>query len=280
MLKLLRANLVRLVMGKIFIVCAVVMALYGLFICIAMHYSMHLNNTQIPFDNIFMNGYGFEGTIAIPGILMAVLCSVFIGTEFSDGTIRNKLIVGRTRTEIYLSNFVTCAVAGIFLNIIYIIIVCIVGIPLFGLIQVSASIMLRLILDGTLMLISYAAVFNLLSMLIQNKTTTSIISIIGVMVIMIISIDMIFRIREPEFVDAFKIVSGEEIWTKVRNTRYLSESARAVCQFIIDLLPTGQSLQISGMTAPHLWLMALYSTLLTIAANIAGVLFFKRKDLK
>ncbi|MDF2985938.1 MAG: hypothetical protein K0R50_1448, partial [Eubacterium sp.] len=174
----------------------------------------------------------------------------------------------------------TCAVAGIVLNITYIVVVCAVGIPLFGFFHASAAVMLKLILDGTLMLVSYAAVFNFLSMMIQNKTTTAIISLIGVMVIMFVSIVLIARIAEPEFIDALEIVNGEQVWKTIRNTRYLSETARAVCQFIIDVLPTGQSLQISGMTAPHLWLMALYSTITTLAANIAGVFIFRRKDLK
>ena len=280
MAKLLRANFARLRKERIFLICAAVMALYGLFLCIALNYSMHLNNTEIAFDGVFLYGYGLYGYIAIPGILMAALCSVFIGTEYSDGTIRNKLIVGRTRTEIYLSNFLTCAAAGILLNLSYIIVVCAVGIPLFGFFHASASVMLKLILDGTLMMVSYAAVFNLMSMLVQNKTTAAILGLIGVIVIMIVSIELISRIAAPEFIDAIEIKNGEQVWKTIRNTRYLSGTARAVCQFVIDLLPTGQSLQISGMTAPHLWLMALYSTMMTLAANAAGVFFFRRKDLK
>lgn len=280
MTKLLRANFARLRKEKIFLICAAVMVLYGLFLCIALNYSMHLNNMEIAFDGIFLYGYGLHGYIAIPGILMAALCSVFIGTEYSDGTIRNKLIVGRTRTEIYLSNFLTCAAAGILLNLSYFIIVCAVGIPLFGFFHASASIMLKLILDGTLMMVSYAAIFNLMSMLMQNKTTVAILGLIGVILVMIVSIELISRIAAPEFIDAIEIKDGEQVWKTIRNTRYLSGTARAVCQFVIDLLPTGQSLQISGMTAPHLWLMALYSTMMTLAANAAGVFFFRRKDLK
>jgi hypothetical protein len=281
MTKLLRANFARLRKEKIFLVCAAVMVLYGVILCIAVNYSMHVNNTEIPFDSVFLYGYGLYGYLAIPGILMATLCSVFIGTEHSDGTIRNKLVVGRTRTEIYLSNFLTCAVAGVLLNICYFVVACAVGIPLFGFFHASVSVMLKLILDGTLMMVSYAAVFNILSMLIQNKTTTAIISLIGVIAVMCVSIVLITRIAEPEFIDGIEIsASGEQIWTTVRNTRYLSKTARAVCQFVVDLLPTGQSLQISGMTAPHLWLMMLYSAIITITANIAGVFFFRRKDLK
>lgn len=281
MTKLLRANFARLRKDKVFLVCAAAMVLYAVTLCIAMNYSMHANHTEVPFDSVFFYGYGLGGYLTIPGILMAALCSVFIGTEHSDGTVRNKLIVGRTRTEIYLSNFLTCAAAGVILNICYFVVVCAVGIPLFGFFHASLSIILKLILDGTLMMVSYAAIFNLLSMLIQNKTTTAIVSLIGVIAVMCVSIILIARIAEPEFIEGIEIsASGEQVWTTIRNTRYLSEAARAVYQFVIDLLPTGQSLQISGMTAPHLWLMVVYSAAITIAANVTGVFFFRRKDLK
>lgn len=37
------------------------------------------------------------------GILSAIFCSLFTGTEYSDGTIRNKIVVGHSRISIYLS---------------------------------------------------------------------------------------------------------------------------------------------------------------------------------
>ena len=63
----------------------------------------------------FLNSFGVSGFVALPGIVMAAFCSMFIGTEFSDGTMRNKLIVGHRRREIYFTNFLTCALSGIFL---------------------------------------------------------------------------------------------------------------------------------------------------------------------
>ena len=38
---------------------------------------------------------GFFARALFIGIILAVFCSLFIGTEHNDGTIRNKIIVGQ-----------------------------------------------------------------------------------------------------------------------------------------------------------------------------------------
>ena len=66
---------------------------------------------------------GFFGCALFIGIVMAVFCSLFIGTEYSEGTIRNKIIIGQKRGTVYLSNFYymlfgkRCYVYGIFYSV-------------------------------------------------------------------------------------------------------------------------------------------------------------------
>lgn len=84
---------------------------------------------------------------------------MFIGTEFSDGTMRNKLIVGHRRREIYFTNFLTCALSGIFFNLVYLALVSLIGIPLFGGFQLETGTLLLLMTDGMLAIIAYACNF-------------------------------------------------------------------------------------------------------------------------
>ena len=53
------------------------------------------------------------------GAFLALLISMFLGTEFSEGTIRNKLCIGHKRNEIFLSNFISCALATIALTAVW-----------------------------------------------------------------------------------------------------------------------------------------------------------------
>ena len=56
----------------------------------------------------FEDSPAFSRYTSIIGVVIAVFVSMFFGTEYSDGTIRNKLITGRSRVSIYLANLVWC----------------------------------------------------------------------------------------------------------------------------------------------------------------------------
>ena len=56
------------------------------------------------------------------GAFLALLISMFLGTEFSEGTIRNKLCIGHKRDEVFLSNFISCALATIALTSVWLLI--------------------------------------------------------------------------------------------------------------------------------------------------------------
>ena len=65
-------------------------------------------------------------------LIQAPFLSVYLGTEFSEGTIRNKLVAGHSRPAVYLSNLILCAIAGVLLCLGYIAAVLAVGLPLLG----------------------------------------------------------------------------------------------------------------------------------------------------
>ena len=95
--KLLSANFSRMKKDKIFWIGIAFMLCLGIFSNI-LYYKQ---NIQYPEYTITLD-MGFFTPAMFIGIIASVFCSLFIGTEYSDGTIRNKISVGHSRTIIYL----------------------------------------------------------------------------------------------------------------------------------------------------------------------------------
>ena len=101
MIKLLKSNFYRLKKSMSFWVLLIIMGFWGMFI--------YNNYNPIDCGNCDYNRIG-EVLFVFPGfvfILLPIFTSLFLGTEYSDGGIKNKVIKGHTRTNIYLSNLLT-----------------------------------------------------------------------------------------------------------------------------------------------------------------------------
>lgn len=273
--KLLFANINRLKKEKSFWITTGIMFLLGIYIC----YTEFQNSTRYK-DNITLDSF-FFGTIAMIGVIIGAFSSMYIGTEYSDGTIRNKIVIGHTRKNIYFSNFIICSVVGVISYLFYAVVVCLIGIPMFGFFQNSISLILMMFLDSLLLITLYGAIFNLIAMLITNKAHAAIISMLGIIVAIIVAVIVLGRLQEPEMLTNMTyMIDAQQMSDMMPNPRYLTGVKRNVFQTILDILPTGQGLQISGVIAPNPGLMAIYSVILIILTNIIGVFSFSRKDLK
>ncbi|MEN6489658.1 MAG: ABC transporter permease subunit [Smithella sp.] len=272
MSKLLRANFVRLKKDKVFWIGMAFMFAFGIFGVI----QKCINDPTAPPDQLL-----FIFPVLI-GIVSAAFCSLYIGTEYSDGTIRNKLIIGHKRSIVYLSNFITCSAAGILMSLSYITAVAVLGFPLLGLPQMNAGAAIILLLTSLVMIIACTALFTLLCMLNQNKAVAAVVCILSIIVLLVLASMIKSRLDAPEFYNSYIITdsSGNTATEPVRNPLYLEGTKREVYQFFLDFLPTGQAIEISSQTTPHLWLMPLYSLFIAIASTLSGVLCFYKRDLK
>ena len=99
MRKLLRANFARLWKDKVFWGALVVLACYGVLGCISQYRLVEEGyDVTDQYSRIFLNVYLFNS------VAFAAFTNLFLGCEYSDGTIRNKLVTGASRMQIYLSN--------------------------------------------------------------------------------------------------------------------------------------------------------------------------------
>ncbi|MGI6014794.1 MAG: ABC transporter permease subunit [Oscillospiraceae bacterium] len=222
-----------------------------------------------------------NGTL-IP-IVIAVFIGIFIGTEYSDGTMRNKLIVGHTRTSIYCSNFVVCIAASALMHIAYVTVILCAGIPLLGKMQTDLTVLFQYFSCSLVIIAAFTAIFLLISMLIQSKSTGAVAAIIVSLVLLFSAMMINNRLTAPEYYDAYTYTddSGNEHTVEAeRNPQYLTGTKRQVYEFLWDALPSCQILQISSQNAEHLGTLSLYSFAIVILAIPCGTLIFRKKDLK
>ena len=283
MTKLLRAGFVRLKKDRMFWIGIIFMVVVGLFVPVRNYFDAKESGYMPTFDSYF---FGFP---LFTGVIAAVFVSLFVGTEYSDGTMRNKIVVGHTRSAIYLSNLVVNIAAAFITNLAFVIAVSAVGIPLFGPLTIGTRGVLLLLSVSVLMMVAFTAIFTLLGMLIQNRTIVAIVSILGVVILFIAAMTINQKLNEPEFYQYFtygtygesgEVTTDAEGMETMPNPNYLQPQQRTVYEFFYDFLPTGQSMQISNRSAAHPWQMMLYSLSIIVVTTACGVFFFRRKDLK
>lgn len=274
MIKLLNASFTRLRKTKIFWLLTIFSILFAFFMINTKYSDMKLYNEVIEVEQLMIN-YS-----TIVGIVIAIFTSLFLGVEYSDGTIRNKIIIGHKRANIYLSNLLTVIITSLFSYILFIAVISAIGIPLFGGLTMKLSTLLKIIGCIFMTIISFSSIYTFIAMLISNKTITAITCIMLTLGMMMISVVCFNVINAEPTIPQGYYDNGELKYEQVQNPRYPSELKRNVYQTIVDILPSGQMFQIAGRTTANLKVLPLYSLVVFIVFTGTGIILFNKKDLR
>lgn len=271
---LLHAGFFRLKKNKTLYGCLLFILAYNLFVFISQYINMKKTDCDYYLDPLFFN------FLMITGILTSITVSLFIGTEYQDGTIRNKLISGLSRSKIYLSNFTLSLLAALsFVAFGYLTSIAL-GIPLFGSFRMPTDMLIPRILLGILHVVTYVAIFNLITMLCSNKTYAAVICILLTFFIIFASSFVLNSLSQPESIEQLRMQGGEMITEYVKNPNYLTGIKREIYQNILDFLPAGQIMQIFNSSKLHLIRILFYTVITISGSNIIGMAFFAKKDIK
>lgn len=247
MYNLLSANITRLFINKAFWMTALFMAIME---CSFGYILLDQNSTRIDLI-LFISLQGI-------GIIVSIFYSLFLGTEYNDGTIRNKLIIGHRRQNIYLASFIT----GIFAVTILLMMWGLIGGILALISQTSINMTIGQIalmgLIGWLACISYIAIFNFIGMISSNKARTSIVCILTAFILMVMGY-LCYSLARPGFLSQFQVI---------------------IFQFLFDVNPYGQIFQFMSVDTMTLWKLCAYALSLTTLISGLGIYLFHRKDLK
>lgn len=275
MRKLLSADFSRLWKDKIFWFGTLFMFGLGVFAVCSKYSDIIRYNERELLDDALL------AYVPIIGCCSAVFSSMFLGTEYSDGTIRNKLIVGHMRSSIYLSDWLTNIVAAIIMSIAFLFSYCTFG---FFLLEAPNSPLGKIFFYLSISfftVIAYASIFNMLAILITKKSTSAVLCLLTFFGLLVLALVIRAKLDAPEFISGYIMTSnGLEQTSPKPNPKYLQPAARKVYQFFLDILPTGQSIQLSAFDVLHPFLMIVYSTVISVITTFLGIFAFQKKNLK
>ncbi|MGM9670646.1 MAG: ABC transporter permease subunit [Oscillospiraceae bacterium] len=278
MRKLLSANFTRLWKNKVFWLGMIFMFGIGIAVVGNQYWELRKFGLEPVLDSALRTYAIFIGVAA------AVVCGLFLGTEYSDGTVRNKLIVGLTRSAIYFANLIVCTAAALLLCAAYFAAVCALGILLLGGFHGAAGGIFLQLGVGLAMVAATAALLTLIGMLCQSRAHASVLCILLILVLLFAATYLHSRLSEPEIYEGYAYMDDSDQRVEVAaepNPQYLRGNARAVYAFLLDFLPTGQAVQITmrGGVA-NTWQATLYSLILVLASTLVGLMIFRKKDIK
>lgn len=219
--------------------------------------------------------------IPVTGLCSAVFGSMFVGTEYSDGTLRNKLIVGHTRESIYCSNLILCIGASLLMALSGLLSYTALGCLLLHAPAAPIKLILLYVLISMFTVTAYASLFCMLSMLIPKKSVTAVTCLLVFGGLLVAGMTIQAKLNAPEFQTGYIMgANGLEPAPPTPNPKYLQPEERKVWQFFFDLLPVGQGIQLITFSVFHPLRLMLYSVLIDVVATVAGLIAFRRKNLK
>lgn len=275
MRNLLRAGGARLGKNRMFWILVLVMFGMGAYMAGAQYMNNIRYQEQVTFDDCMFN------YVIMIGCCSAIFCSLFTGTEYSDGTIRNKLLVGHTRWAIYCSELIISILAVFAMVLAFLISYSVLGLILLPAAQLPVETILFYVVISLLTSLEFVSVYHMLTMLIPRKSAAAVVCLLLFMILMVLAMVIWGRLQAPEFVSGYSLtVNGIEQMDPEPNPKYLQPAARRIYQCFLDILPSGQGLQLASREIVHPAFLMIYAAAVSAVTTIVGFFAFGKKDLK
>ena len=277
MRNLLSAGFVRLWKSKAFWLSCLLLA--GT--TVASIWTRYMDERQIGYRHNLDSAFiGYVLTIAF---LIPVVCALLIGAEHADGAIRNKVICGHRKTQVYLSNLILTSVASLLMCTAAVVPGLCVGLPLlegFVMGPVRAALFFAAVYTLSL---AWAAIFTALTMLVSNRTVSAVAAMLLSLALLAAGAYLEGRLEARPTVQGYVLTVNGTVAEveEYPNPAYLPEGpVRSVFRFLSDFTPGGQTLQHVNTAVEHLETFMLYDAVVVVLTTGAGLALFKRKDLK
>lgn len=212
---------------------------------------------------------------------IAVFTGLYIGTDHSEGALRNRLVAGHSRREVYLSQLGVTAAAALAFTAAWLAGCGAVALFHRSFWQLKAGFTLCYILVAASSALALAALLTTVGMLTEKKSSAAVAAILLVVGLLLAATWLYSHLQEPEMESGLIITANGMEWGEpTPNPRYVSGVLRQVCQALLAATPTGQVVLLGDLAVPHPAGSLLSSAGIVLVTTLAGTALFGKKDLK
>jgi len=236
-----------------------------------------INNPRIYVEDILFC------MLPVSSFVFALFISMRLGTEFEEHTIRNKLIVGYSRTQVYFSEYLTCMAASIILLAVMLLCSSLFGLFLSLEFLSDWTDIAFLVFGCVLMALVFSAMFVGICMNVGSKAASLVASIVFLFAILLLASFCINALEEPSMAYTNVIISvedGVQFGDLVENPAYVDGTQRMIYELIADILPTGQAIQMNNLEFERSARWPVFSLIMLIIATVAGYIPFRKRDIR
>ena len=221
----------------------------------------------------------FQYYVIFIAILIPLVCGQFIGVDYNGGTVRNKLICGHGRGAVYLSNLILCSAVALIMCTAAVIPGLALGLPLLGGFDMGPARAVLFFVGVYTLALAWTALFTFFSMLANRRIAAMLLAL----ALLAAGAYLEGRLEAAPTIQGYTInVNGEVAEAEeYPNPAYLPEGPmRDTIQFLSDFTPGGQTLQHVNQRAERPEVLIVYDAVLFALCTAAGLVLFRRKDLK
>ncbi len=215
------------------------------------------------------------------GLFVGIFTGLYLGTDHSEGALRNRLMVGHSREKVYLAELGTAVTAALAMTAAWLMGCGAVALFCREYWHMDPGPLALYILAACGSAVALASLLTTVGMLTEKKSTAAVAAILLVLGLLLLSTWLYSRLLEPEMESGLIITTAGMEWgDPTPNPLYVSGTLRQVFQLLLNILPTGQAVLLSELAAAHpVWDLAA-SAAVTVVSTLVGIALFRKKDLK
>jgi ABC-type transport system involved in multi-copper enzyme maturation permease subunit len=297
MINLLRAGFARLKKNTVFwvlIIISIAIAIVSMKVEVMMNSQINSGDIKEEGIDSFILNY-----IMLMGMFIAIFTSIFVGAEYAYGIIRNKLVVGHNRINIYFTNLIISIVVSIIMDAIYIAVVAIFGSSVFGGLKMTANEFLYVLGRSLVIIIMYSSIFTLFTLSFTDMTFATIVCLIYFCITWFFCTTLSMTVYQCKYI-SYEIYDDEGNAKTIEeiNPDYPGDVNMKILRGIYCTLPMGQ---VYDLTVSHEFSTTLledqdylpyntdkisdeallgYAIISIIIINGVGICIFSRKEIK